>query len=307
MPSSFAPDVSKQMRVVNEIEYETAVAPMHHETAAVPMEDQLSYGNDSSSANDSLPSSTNSVNGAFSTFRSGSSTQHLVATPRTTPKGTINKRPAVSFIDAEDVNMYNPQVTNITVAFISKNLAHLLVANLQYVKCVLLMNLALCEFIHHCEIQIHVNPHRSSRNLSRNTSFSLCLVLWRKRSLLTSLLLLSWYLTFLLVSRNCWNWSPFLSTRKSCVHVVYVSLDFCFNFQGIPVNPHLRNMPIPIGDDDKPGITLYYWWSYAWHWLAKTEQVPVKCEHYRSLNTFYGLGASFFLSVFRRTANDRLG
>ena len=102
MPSSFAPEpnANRQMRAVNEIEYETAIAAM---------DEQLSYGNDSSSANGSLPSSTNSVNGAFSTFRSGSSTQHLV-TPRTTPKGTINKRPAVSFIDAEDVNMYNPQV-----------------------------------------------------------------------------------------------------------------------------------------------------------------------------------------------------
>ena len=100
MPSSFAPEPNRQMRSVNEIEYETAIAPM---------DEQLSYGNDSSSANGSLPSSTNSVNGAFSTFRSGSSTQQLV-TPRSTPKGTINKRPAVSFIDAEDVNMYNPQV-----------------------------------------------------------------------------------------------------------------------------------------------------------------------------------------------------
>ena len=100
MPSSFAPEPNRQMRAVNEIEYQTAIAPM---------DEQLSYGNDSSSANGSLPSSTNSVNGAFSTFRSGSSTQHLV-TPKTTPKGTINKRPAVSFIDGEDVNMYNPQV-----------------------------------------------------------------------------------------------------------------------------------------------------------------------------------------------------
>lgn len=104
MPSNFAPDSSRQMKVVNEIEYQTAIAP--HPSDA---DERLSYGNDSSSANDSPVSSVNSVNGAFSTFRSGSSTQRLV-TPKTTPKGTINKRPAVSFIDAEDVNMYNPQV-----------------------------------------------------------------------------------------------------------------------------------------------------------------------------------------------------
>ncbi len=105
MPSTIPTDPSRQMRHVNEIEYETAMAPL----------DDLSYGNDSSSANGSLPSSTYSITGPYSTFKSSGSTQQLVHTPHHTPKSTINKRPAVSFIDSQDVNMYNKQVIIFTI------------------------------------------------------------------------------------------------------------------------------------------------------------------------------------------------
>lgn len=93
--SSSSNDMNKRMNAVNEIEYDTAVTPVGIDGLPAPPSVQSSY---------------QSIPGSLSTFKAGGSTQKLM-TPRGTPKGSMSKKPQVSFVDNHEVNVYHPQVS----------------------------------------------------------------------------------------------------------------------------------------------------------------------------------------------------
>ncbi len=104
--------ISPDMNDVNEIEYDTAVAPMSQPPR--PMAYARHIGDDGSPASNP---STYQGSSSVSTFKISSSKQRLVdgdVTPRSSEDGSqldLRKGSSVSFIDKHQINLYNPEVS----------------------------------------------------------------------------------------------------------------------------------------------------------------------------------------------------